>query len=543
MAHLKKWSKAEAIKILAHNRRDAEAKGYYRENIDNERSHLNYSLFDGSDDFVKRLEERGVKVYAANSTKRKPPNYCVSVLITAPQEIKDNPEREREFFEHCVKFLQERYGAENTVSALVHKDETTPHLHYLFTPVIQDKKDNTKLKLCAKDVINRQELSVFHKDLQVYIDQKMDMHVSILTDDAPSKTNLSINALKLQSILDAQEKILKEKALTEEDLRNLVSICNDTKLMIQDTKSVVNNCDYFDERYFNKIEAKISLAEALNPFVKAEKYYSCNFTEHDFRLFKKHLKVLRNNTEYLIPIKKELDDTVKRAEEAEKATEEEKKKVIKLDADLSSEKKKVEALRDDVSRLKADIGKLNENLAKEKDTNNNLIYHLSLYRNAPKADLILQKEAAVYTFSCYLSALTAQLLAFRHENSDIVSDSMIWEDVGTTLYSNPYLNSNKVSELIYNAYLCQLDGQEPSPTDEYREYWSLPYPSTVNLLEEIPPDVFSPSFYMDKDGNSLVDEEFLKRAEVLRQSLILLKGKSKDVPKEHEAEHSDNFER
>ena len=33
------------------------------------------------------------------------------------------------FFSDCYKFFAERYGEENIIAAVVHNDETTPHMH------------------------------------------------------------------------------------------------------------------------------------------------------------------------------------------------------------------------------------------------------------------------------------------------------------------------------------------------------------------------------------------------------------------------------
>ena len=42
------------------------------------------------------------------------------------------------------EFLDKRYGKENVVCAVVHYDETTPHLHYAFIPVTFDEKNKKK---------------------------------------------------------------------------------------------------------------------------------------------------------------------------------------------------------------------------------------------------------------------------------------------------------------------------------------------------------------------------------------------------------------
>ena len=61
---------------------------------------------------------------------------------TAPKliGISYTDEQIKQFFELSYKFLSERYGEQNVISAYVHMDETTPHMHFLFIPIVDDKK-------------------------------------------------------------------------------------------------------------------------------------------------------------------------------------------------------------------------------------------------------------------------------------------------------------------------------------------------------------------------------------------------------------------
>ena len=63
------------------------------------------------------------------------------------------PEDERKFFEKSLEFTQEYFGEKNIFSAIVHKDETTPHMHVNLVPITKNGK------LSAKEVIgNRKDL-------------------------------------------------------------------------------------------------------------------------------------------------------------------------------------------------------------------------------------------------------------------------------------------------------------------------------------------------------------------------------------------------
>ena len=69
-------------------------------------------------------------------------------------------------------FLENRYGKENVVQAIVHDDEGgQPHLHFCFIPVEEDPKHEQGYKICANDVLDRRELRNFHPDLQRYLDE------------------------------------------------------------------------------------------------------------------------------------------------------------------------------------------------------------------------------------------------------------------------------------------------------------------------------------------------------------------------------------
>jgi hypothetical protein len=80
----------------------------------------------------------------------------VDTLITASPEFFEGRSREdvRLFFQTAAGFMGEKIGADNIVSAVVHMDEKTPHLHLVFVPLTKDGR------LSAKEIIgNRQTLS------------------------------------------------------------------------------------------------------------------------------------------------------------------------------------------------------------------------------------------------------------------------------------------------------------------------------------------------------------------------------------------------
>ena len=83
------------------------------------------------------------------------------------------------------------------VSAYVHMDEVTPHMHFAFVPVVEDKKRGG-YKLSAKEAVTREDLRTFHKDLSDHMERVFGRDIGIL-NEATKEGNKSIEELKRQT--------------------------------------------------------------------------------------------------------------------------------------------------------------------------------------------------------------------------------------------------------------------------------------------------------------------------------------------------------
>ncbi|PGP23612.1 MobV family relaxase [Bacillus thuringiensis] len=167
MAHVQKFTAGSVNGLSIHF--DRKTVNHSNKDIDIERSHLNYDLRNNSDglDTRSRMEERLKEVYCMKRADVKPMAVWV---LTLPEELKDkNAEEQKAFFKAGYDFMKERYGGEkNVLSANVHNDETTPHMHFAFMPVVWDKK-NQREKVSAKQVLTRVDLKSFHQDLDKHL--------------------------------------------------------------------------------------------------------------------------------------------------------------------------------------------------------------------------------------------------------------------------------------------------------------------------------------------------------------------------------------
>lgn len=218
MAHVAKYTQCQVGHLFNHYNRDKEKDcNRSNENIDKNRTKDNYNLMERDitpqEFFKQRLDE----IYHID---RKDINVMCDWIITLPEELKNEPiEKQREFFSHSCDFLNERYGADNCVGAFVHWDETTPHMHYSFIPVVPDHKHKDyEVALNAKKVISRTELQHFHKDLQNHIREKMplkDKEITIYKGGKEVTKSTELENFKLEKELQKREEY--QKRLEERD--------------------------------------------------------------------------------------------------------------------------------------------------------------------------------------------------------------------------------------------------------------------------------------------------------------------------------------
>lgn len=191
MAHFEKYSAGAIGHMLAHYDRTHSSS---TSKINESKTFLNYNLA-AKDQPLSQLDFIHKRLSEIKVLKRKDVNVMCDWIVTAPQELaKDELPL---FFAETYKFLNDRYGKENVISAYVHLDETTPHIHYAFVPVVMDKKKNIP-KLSAKERVPVRELKTFHPDLTKYMKNIFGRDIGI-QNDATSLGNQTIKQLKQKS--------------------------------------------------------------------------------------------------------------------------------------------------------------------------------------------------------------------------------------------------------------------------------------------------------------------------------------------------------
>ncbi len=145
IARIEKIKMGTVGRIYRHHERKKES---YKSNpdIDPTRTRFNFHLVEPSGPYMDMVRQR---IQAAGARRRKDSVVMQDGLVAAtPEWIKaKTPEAQQEFFRYAFRFFEERFGKENMISAVVHMDEATPHMHFCFVPITK------KGRLSSKDVI------------------------------------------------------------------------------------------------------------------------------------------------------------------------------------------------------------------------------------------------------------------------------------------------------------------------------------------------------------------------------------------------------
>ena len=147
-----KYKGPEISNIEAHNER---TKDEYASNpdIDKSRSCLNFHLLEAERKYRAEAERQ---IKDAGCRTRSDSVRLVEALVTAtPEFFKGKKKADIEaYFQEALDFIREHQDQKTIISAVVHMDEKTPHMHLCFVPLTEDGR------LSAKEIVgNKKKLT------------------------------------------------------------------------------------------------------------------------------------------------------------------------------------------------------------------------------------------------------------------------------------------------------------------------------------------------------------------------------------------------
>lgn len=206
---MEKYHKQDVAPIEKENERD---ENYEASNpqIDSERTRNNYRFtpYFGKTytEFINgRIKELGL-------SPRKDAVVMNSFVLGSDKTFFDGLAKVEQynFFSDCYKFFAERYGEENIIAAIVHNDETTPHMHLNLMPVTKDGR------LCSKQLFDKPQLQKLQTDFYESVGKRWGLQRG---KEGSQKKHLSTAEFKAKKIIEQAEAIREENQVYADALK------------------------------------------------------------------------------------------------------------------------------------------------------------------------------------------------------------------------------------------------------------------------------------------------------------------------------------
>ena len=160
-----KYKGPEIGNIEAHNERTKE-KYASNPDVDISRSKYNFHLIEPEQKYRAEAERQ---IKEAGCRTRSDSVRVVEALVTATPEFFQRKKKSeiRAYFQEALAFLQQNQDPKTIISAVVHMDEKTPHMHLCFVPLTADGR------LSAKDIIgNKKKLTQWQDEFWKHMVKK-----------------------------------------------------------------------------------------------------------------------------------------------------------------------------------------------------------------------------------------------------------------------------------------------------------------------------------------------------------------------------------
>ena len=152
-------------------------------NADPTRTHLNRELVQFPDGVANRTEAISHRIRTAGIRRKITPDQvrAIRIVLSGTHEDMARVQDEGRLNEWCddnLQWLHRTFGKDNIVSAVLHMDEHTPHIHATVVPIVTGERRKARKKqaegkrtyhkkanavrLCADDLLTRERLVAYH---------------------------------------------------------------------------------------------------------------------------------------------------------------------------------------------------------------------------------------------------------------------------------------------------------------------------------------------------------------------------------------------
>lgn len=242
--HLEK-AKGTDSRMSAHIERTVHPK-----NADRTRTHLNRELVQFPEGVRNRTQAIAHRIETAGIRRKVSANQvkAIRILLTGSNKDMKQMEAEGRIEDWCndsLKWIRETYGEQNLVSAVLHMDEKTPHIHATVIPIVTGerrkagqeeqngkkkyrKKNPQDVRLCADDVMARHRL----KHYQDTYAQAMNKYGLQRGVDGPLAKHIST--------MQYYKQLVEQQDSLQENIENLLGLEEEAMKKLKQVKGEIN---------------------------------------------------------------------------------------------------------------------------------------------------------------------------------------------------------------------------------------------------------------------------------------------------------------
>ena len=165
--------------------------------IDSSKTKYNYHMHSPDGLYTEFINQR---IADLNLTPRKDAVVMNSIVVGADKAFFNGLSKlsQYNFFSDCTKFFEDRYGMENVISAVIHMDESTPHMHLNLVPITPDGR------LCSKELFDKTKLRQLQTDFYNAVGKKYGLQRG---KEGSQAKHLSTAEFKAKKIIEQAEAI------------------------------------------------------------------------------------------------------------------------------------------------------------------------------------------------------------------------------------------------------------------------------------------------------------------------------------------------
>ena len=213
--HMDKFKKEAVRGIQSHNRRERES--HSNPDIDYSRSVGNYDLHEAaSANYARAIQNRIDDLLLVKAVRKDAVHMC-GLVVSSDKAFFDKltAEETRRFFEESKAFLTDFVGKENVISAMVHMDEKTPHMHFLHVPVTSDGR------LSANSIYTRASLKKLQSDFPAYL-QRCGFDIQRGVEQKPGSAKKHLDTREFKQQQEALNNLIRESEEIAQHSRQII---------------------------------------------------------------------------------------------------------------------------------------------------------------------------------------------------------------------------------------------------------------------------------------------------------------------------------